>query len=157
MRPTQLQFRPPDERTAEYDVDIAVTRDGHLLDICEEKQNPKGYTLPQAHRFGGVMGFHDQGTGQSIFCSSASYNAGEMTNKLLAHPGPTITVSALQSLTTLPISVETDLSTRWQRVRYAALNHVWRSNKVRASMGLKRTKKDHEDSQCWSWYTYPSR
>ena len=36
------------------------------------------------------MTFHDKGTGQSIFCSSNSYNAGEMMNKLLAKPAPSI-------------------------------------------------------------------
>ena len=46
MRPTELGFRPPDERTAEFNQEVKVTRDGTLLDITEAKQNPKGYNLP---------------------------------------------------------------------------------------------------------------
>ena len=92
MRPTDLGFRPPDERTAEYDLDVLVTNTGHHINLCDDQpQNPKGTNLPQAHRFGGIMTFHDKGTGQSVFCSSNSYNAGEMANRLLAKPGPTIT------------------------------------------------------------------
>ena len=91
MRPTLLDHRPVDERTAEH-FDVAITRDGHLLNICDEKyQNPKGYSLPQAPRFG-LMNFHDKGTGQTIFCSSNSYNAGAQAAKLLAKPAPFITV-----------------------------------------------------------------
>ena len=63
MRPTDLGFRPPDERTAEYNMDVRVTRDGSFLDITDLPQNPKGYNLPQDHRFGGPMGFADKGTG----------------------------------------------------------------------------------------------
>lgn len=47
MRPTQLGFRPPDERTAEFNVDCLITRDGtHLNIINDTNQNPKGYSLP---------------------------------------------------------------------------------------------------------------
>jgi len=90
MRPTQLDFRPPDERTAEH-FDVVMDNTGHKLAISDDKHsNPKGYSLPQAPRFG-LMNFHDKGTGQTIFCSSNSYNAGAQAAKLLASPGPTIT------------------------------------------------------------------
>jgi len=36
------------------------------------------------------MNFHDKGTGQNVFCSSNSYNAGAQAAKLLAKPGPFI-------------------------------------------------------------------
>lgn len=47
MRPTDLGFRPPDERTADYNYDVNITRDGHHLNIKDDtKQNPKGYNMP---------------------------------------------------------------------------------------------------------------
>jgi hypothetical protein len=47
-RPTDLQFRPPDERTGcDYELDIKVTYDGQFCDIGENTHdNPKGYNLP---------------------------------------------------------------------------------------------------------------
>lgn len=47
MRPTDLGFRAPDERTAEYDLDIRVTNTGQHINFAEDRpQNPKGTNLP---------------------------------------------------------------------------------------------------------------
>ena len=49
MRPTLLGFRAPDERTAEYNLNLLVNREGKKYNIIDEtKQNPKGSNLPQA-------------------------------------------------------------------------------------------------------------
>lgn len=63
MRPTNLGFRAPDERTGEYNIDLTMTREGIRYDIVQEtKQNPKGTSLPKADRFG-VMPFWCRSTG----------------------------------------------------------------------------------------------
>ena len=64
MRPTDLQFRFPEDHRTDYNIEYNLTRDGHNINIVDgTRQNPKGYSLPQAHRFGGIMGFYDKGTG----------------------------------------------------------------------------------------------
>lgn len=138
MRPTLLDHRPVDERTAEH-FDVAITRDGHRLNICDEKyQNSKGYSLPQAPRFG-LMNFHDKGTGQTIFCSSNSYNAGAQAAKLLAKPAPFITVS----FKLVDSFSEINFSFRSPRDRQRPLDHDWPPNKIRAGLCFERTEEDY--------------
>jgi hypothetical protein len=49
MRPTNLQFRAPDERTAELNIELTVNREGKHYNILEEtKLNPKGTSLSRA-------------------------------------------------------------------------------------------------------------
>lgn len=49
MRPTLLGFRAPDERTAEYNNQMLINREGKKYDIiAETKLNPKGSNLPRA-------------------------------------------------------------------------------------------------------------
>ena len=94
-RPTQLGFRAPDERTAEYNVDLTMNKEGKRYQILEEtKVNPKGSNLPQAQRFK-VMPFYDRATGQSVFIGPGSYNAHESPNKLGALPCSTVIVSEI--------------------------------------------------------------
>lgn len=127
MRPTLLDHRPPDERTAEHNVDVVTTNTGHHLNICDDKHtNPKGYSLPQAPRFG-LMNFHDKGTGQSIFTSSNSYNAGAQAAKLLASPAPTIVVS-LSNFNS--IFSETYITLPRPRVWFSTLDHGWPPTEV---------------------------
>lgn len=48
-RPTKLGFRAPDERTAEYNTELAVNKEGKRYNIINEtKLNPKGTNLPKA-------------------------------------------------------------------------------------------------------------
>ena len=74
-RPTSLQFRAPDERTGEFNVDLEVNKEGKRLDITQgTRKNPKGTNLPKAERFG-TLPFYDKGTGASVFLGPGSYNA----------------------------------------------------------------------------------
>lgn len=89
MRPTLLGFRAPDERTAEYNCEMEINREGKKYNILTEtKQNPKGSSLPRAERFG-TMPFYDRGTGQSIFIGPGSYKADDAAKKLAVEPCPT--------------------------------------------------------------------
>lgn len=89
-----MHFRAPDERTGEYQPEMEVLRNGTFINVKQEKgTNAKGYSLPQAHRFGGIMNFHDKGTGQTVFCGPNSYNAGEAAVKLMKQASPFIQVS----------------------------------------------------------------
>jgi hypothetical protein len=63
MRPTQLGFRSPNERTAELNTELAVTKEGAHYDVVKgSKQNPKGTNLPRADRFT-MMSFYCKGSG----------------------------------------------------------------------------------------------
>jgi murein tripeptide amidase MpaA len=47
MRPTQLNFRSPNERTGDY-ISAEVNKEGKRYDITAEKRmNPKGTNLPR--------------------------------------------------------------------------------------------------------------
>ena len=46
-RPTSLQFRAPDERTAEFTNELQVNYEGKRIDTASgTRQNPKGTNLP---------------------------------------------------------------------------------------------------------------
>ena len=93
MRPTQLGFRNPNERTAELNTECWVNREGKKYDIrAETKQNPKGSNLPREQRFK-AMNFYDRGTGQSVFIGPGSYEAIEAHKKLTQIVTPGIIVS----------------------------------------------------------------
>ena len=93
MRPTQLGFRSPNERTAELNTECWVNREGKKYDIrAETKQNPKGSNLPQEPRFK-AMPFYDRGSGQSVFIGPGSYDAVEAHKKLTQICTPGIIVS----------------------------------------------------------------
>lgn len=61
MRPTDLKFRPPDERTSDFNTERFLTRQGSQVDMLA-KTSAKGTNFSQSHRFG-LMGFYDSGTG----------------------------------------------------------------------------------------------
>jgi hypothetical protein len=74
MRPTLLNFRAPDERTADL-IYTEVDKAGTRYDITtEKKMNPKGTNLPKDSRFK-EMPFYDRGSGQSCFLGPGSYNS----------------------------------------------------------------------------------
>lgn len=82
MRPTLLGFRPPDERTAELNTEVKVSREGKQYNILvDTKQNPKGSNLPRAQRFD-AMPFYDRGTGQSVFTGPGSYRYEDVKKRL---------------------------------------------------------------------------
>jgi len=61
MRPTQLNFRPPQERTAEYKA-FLMTNQGSDLNFLHKVKNASGSILPKEKRFKDPTVF-DKGTG----------------------------------------------------------------------------------------------
>lgn len=61
MRPTQLNFRPPQERTAEYKA-FLMTNNGKDLNFLHRAKNASGSVLPKEKRFKDAPIF-DKGTG----------------------------------------------------------------------------------------------
>lgn len=72
MRPTQLNFRAPNERTAEYKV-FPMTNQGNDLNFMHKAKNASGSVLPKERRFKEAPMF-DKGTGQTCFLGPGSYN-----------------------------------------------------------------------------------
>ena len=72
MRPTQLNFRSPHERTAEYKT-FTITNQGNNLNFMKKTSNVSGCTLPKDVRFKDQPLF-DKGTGQTCFLGPGSYN-----------------------------------------------------------------------------------
>ena len=72
MRPTQLNFRPPQERTAEYKA-FLITHHGNDLNFLHKQKNASGSVLPKEKRFKDAPVF-DKGTGQMCFLGPGSYN-----------------------------------------------------------------------------------
>ena len=72
MRPTQLNFRPPGERTAEIN-SVSMTHAGRRTSFTVKSLNVSGSTLPRDVRFK-EKSLVDKGTGQTCFLGPGSYN-----------------------------------------------------------------------------------
>lgn len=72
MRPTQLNFRAPNERTAEYKA-FLMTNQGKDLNFMHKAKNASGSVLPKEKRFRDAP-MYDKGTGQMCFLGPGSYN-----------------------------------------------------------------------------------
>ena len=72
MRPTQLNFRSPGERTAEYKAYV-MNNQGQNLNFLKKSMNTSGSTLPKEARFKD-MPLVDKATGQTCFLGPGSYN-----------------------------------------------------------------------------------
>ena len=72
MRPTQLNFRAPIERTAEFRA-FEITHQGENLNFLHKTTNLAGQTFPKEQRFKDAPKF-DKGTGQTCFLGPGSYN-----------------------------------------------------------------------------------
>ena len=72
MRPTQLNFRSPHERTAEFKK-FSQTHLGTDLNFLKKTMNQSGSILPKEQRFKDLPMF-DKGTGQTCFLGPGSYN-----------------------------------------------------------------------------------
>ena len=71
-RPSALDFRSPQERTAEY-LAINVTHCGQALNLCYKTKNATGVTLPKERRFK-PQPLYDKGSGATCFLGPGSYN-----------------------------------------------------------------------------------
>ena len=72
MRPTQLNFRSPQERTAEYK-HYTMNNTGNNLNFLRQTMNTSGTTLPKEQRFKDKP-LYDKGTGQTCYLGPGSYN-----------------------------------------------------------------------------------
>jgi len=74
MRPTDLQFRSPCERTAEYR-ESYVNKNGDNLEYCQDGMNKNGRksTFSQELRFKEPK-FYCKYTGESVYLGPGSYN-----------------------------------------------------------------------------------
>ena len=61
MRPTRLNFRSPQERTAEYK-SFRITKQGQNLDFLQKTKNASGNTFSKEARFKD-MPMYDKATG----------------------------------------------------------------------------------------------
>eukprot|EP00347_Sterkiella_histriomuscorum_P000304 403376396 len=85
MRPTELQFRSPKQRTAEF-LKFNVTSDGRKLSFISQSQNRKR-TFPSQQRFPQYRDW-EQVTGK--FLGPGTYNDGSSFQLLKAQPCPLI-------------------------------------------------------------------
>lgn len=72
MRPTRLEFRSPQQRTAEFKCS-QMTFHGNNLNFLQKTMNTSGSTLPKEPRFKDTPLF-DKSTGQTCFLGPGSYN-----------------------------------------------------------------------------------
>mmetsp|Transcript_33050 Transcript_33050/g.40932 ORF Transcript_33050/g.40932 Transcript_33050/m.40932 type:complete len:80 (-) Transcript_33050:2018-2257(-) len=72
MRPTQLNFRSPQERTAEYK-QFTMKNNGNNLNFLQKTMNTSGTILPKEQRFKDKP-LYDKGTGQTCYLGPGSYN-----------------------------------------------------------------------------------
>ena len=93
MRPTQLNFRSPQERTAEFK-HYWIQNTGNNLNFLQKTMNTSGSTLPKEPRFRDKP-LYDRATGQTCYLGPGSYNDHEnfiVMNKMSC---PSKIVSAL--------------------------------------------------------------
>ena len=93
MRPTSLDFRSPQERTAEYK-NINFTHNGKALDLCFKNKNASGSTIPKEIRFK-KMPLYDKGSGATCFLGPGSYNDHAAYIKMKKSSCPTKIVSQI--------------------------------------------------------------
>ena len=91
MRPTQLNFRSPQERTAEFK-NFEVTKEGLNLNFIQKTKNASGCTLSRETRFKEAP-LVDRATGQTVFLGPGSYNDHDCYINLKKNSCPTKIVS----------------------------------------------------------------
>ena len=96
MRPTQLNFRSPQERTAEYRK-FQINKDGQSLDFLQKQTNNTGSNLPKDLRFK-PMPLYCKGSGASCYLGPGSYNDHESFIKLNKQACSTKIVSITETI-----------------------------------------------------------
>ena len=91
MRPTQLNFRSPQERTAEYK-QYRMNCNGNDLNFLQKTMNTSGTTLPKERRFKDKP-LYDKGTGQTCYLGPGSYNDHENFKNMTKQSCPSKIVS----------------------------------------------------------------
>ena len=132
MRPTQLNFKSPQERTAEFKT-FAINKTGGNMNFLQKTLNQSGSILPKEPRFKDKP-LYDKGTGQTCFLGPGSYNDHQSFIDLNKSSCPSKIVSPrayhLLPHQSISLGLDANHSFASERVRPAVLHHDRRPDQV---------------------------